>query len=140
MLLDENGKGIFCKGTVYNQHNDSVTSFQSLRFGMGHFSFTPVKGESYKAIVQTTTGKTITRIIPPAYENGYVMQLNPTNDGTIKVTVHSGNNNEFIFLLVHTRQVAKLAETKMIMNGVAEFIINKKELGEGVSHFTLFNN
>ena len=52
--VDKNGKGMFCHGTIYNQHNDSITSFQTLRFGMGHFSFTPVKGDSYKAIVQTT--------------------------------------------------------------------------------------
>lgn len=137
--VDENGKGVFCKGTVYDQNGDSITSFQALRFGMGHFNFTPVKGYSYKAVAKTATGKTITRPIPAAYENGYVMQLSPTSDGTIKLTVHSGNNNEFLFLLVHTRQVVKLAETKMIANGAAEFIINKKELGEGVSHFTLFN-
>jgi hypothetical protein len=137
--VDENGKGIFCKGTVYNQNNDSITSFQALRFGMGHFSFTPAKGDNYKAVVQTATGKAIIRAIPAAYENGYVMQLTRASDATIKVTIHSGNNNEFVFLLVHTRQVIKLAETKMITNGVAEFIINKKELGEGVSHFTVFN-
>jgi len=138
--IDVKGKGIFCKGTVYNQNNDSITSFQALRFGMGQFSFTPVKGDSYKAIVQTAERKTITRIIPPAYENGYVLQLNPANNGTIKVTVHSGHNNEFIFLLVHTRRVAKFAAAKMITNGAAEFTINKNELSEGVSHFTLFNS
>jgi len=137
--VGENGKGIFCKGTVYNQNNDSITSFETLRFGMGQFNLTPAKGDSYKAVIQTATGKTISRPIPAAYDNGYVMKLIPMSDGTIKVTVHSGNNNEFIYLLVHTRQVIKQAESKMITGGVAEFTINKKELGEGISHFTVFN-
>ena len=135
----ENGKGPDCKGIVYNQNNDSITSFRSLRFGMGHFSFTPVKGDSYKAIVQTSTGKTITRAIPTAYENGYVIRLTPMKDGNIKVTIHSANNNEFVYLIVHTRQLVKHAETKVIEGGAAEFLINKKELAEGVSHFTVFN-
>ncbi|MGZ8549300.1 MAG: hypothetical protein ACXWV2_01510 [Chitinophagaceae bacterium] len=135
-----NGNGIFCRGTVYNQNNDSITSFGALRFGMGHFSFTPAKGDSYKAIVQTGSGTSITRPIPLAYENGYVMHLNPASEGTIRITVHSGNNDEFLFLLVHTRQVIKLADSKIITNGLAEFTINKKELGEGISHFTLFNS
>ncbi len=104
-VVAENGKGLDCKGIVYDQNNDSITSFRPLRFGMGHFSFTPVKGNSYKAIIQTDDGKTITRALPSAYESGYVMKLNPSTDGTIRVTVHSRNNNEFIFLLVHTRQV-----------------------------------
>lgn len=137
--VDKNGNGIFCKGTVYNQYNDSITSFQVLRFGMGHFSFAPVKGDTYKATVQTASGNAITRDIPAVYENGYVMKLEPMNNETIKVTVQSDLNNEFLFLLVHTRQVIKLAESKVITNGAAEFIISKKELGEGVSHFTVFN-
>lgn len=135
-----NGNGIFCKGTLYNQNNDSITSFQTLRFGMGHFSFIPVKGDSYKAIVQTESGATITRPIPAAYESGYVMHLEPMKDETIKLTVRSGHSNEFLFLVVHTRRVIKLAESKIITNGVTEFSINKKDLGEGISHFTLFNN
>jgi hypothetical protein len=135
----DNGKGIFCKGTVYNQNNDSITSFETLRFGMGHFNLTPAKGDSYKAVMQTATGKTISRPIPAAYDNGYVMKLIPISDGTIKVTVHSAGNNELIYLLVHTRQVIKQAESKMVAGGVAEFSVNKKELGEGISHFTVFN-
>ena len=138
--VDQNGRGIACKGIITNQHNDSITSFQSLRFGMGHFSFIPAKGDTYKAIVRTATGDTISRDLPDAYENGYVMKLLPGKEN-IKVYVQSGNSdNEPIFLLVHTRQVIKQAQTNMFTDGVAEFTIDQNDLGEGVSHFTLFNN
>jgi hypothetical protein len=134
------GRGINCKGVIINQHNDSITSFQSLRFGMGHFNFTPAKGYSYKALIESESGKTITRDLPAAYETGYVMNLIALNKETIKISVHSGNITEPIFLLVHTRQVAKQAQSKTLRDGEAEFIINKKELGEGVNHFTIFNS
>ncbi|HZH96184.1 MAG TPA: hypothetical protein VEY06_09880, partial [Flavisolibacter sp.] len=69
------GRGIACRGKITNQHNDSITSFESLRFGMGHFYFTPAKGGSYKAIVQTETGGTIIHDLPAAFETGIVMRL-----------------------------------------------------------------
>jgi hypothetical protein len=107
---------------------------------MGHFNFTPAKGYSYKALIESESGKTITRDLPAAYETGYVMNLIALNKETIKISVHSGNITEPIFLLVHTRQVAKQAQSKTLRDGEAEFIINKKELGEGVNHFTIFNS
>jgi len=139
--VNQDGRGIACKGMIINQHNDSITSFESLRFGMGCFYFTPAKGDSYKAIVQTETGKTIIRDLPTAYESGFVMKLTLPDKETIKVSVYSNySNTEPILLLVHTRQIIKQVQSKMVTGGFAEFIINKKELAEGVSHFTLFNN
>ena len=138
--VEQNGKGIGCKGIIFNQRNDSITSFQSLRFGMGHFNFTPAVGDTYRAVVQTETGKIITRSLPPAYKTGYVMKLFPADTQTITVSVQSNNSNsEPVFLVAHTRQIIKLAQTKMITNGAVEFSIRKSELGEGVSHFTVFN-
>lgn len=138
--VDQNGKGITCKGIIVNQKNDTITSFESLLFGMGQFYFTPEKGNSYKAVVQTE-GKVMEHNLPHAYETGYVMQLNSTDKQTIRVSVQSrDHDNEAIFLLIHTRQVVKLAQEKILSNGSIEFIISKNELGEGISHFTLFNN
>src|SRR5581483_219697 len=40
-VTDQFGKGMDCRGVVLSEKNDTVLSFQSLKFGMGHFVFTP---------------------------------------------------------------------------------------------------
>jgi hypothetical protein len=42
-------------------------------------------------------------------------------------------------LFVHTRQDIKLAEKKSLQNGMAVFSVNPDQLGEGISHFTVFD-
>ena len=135
-----NGKGSACKGIIVNQQNDTITSFESLRFGMGHFTLKPVSGNTYKAIVQTGSGQTIMRGLPAAYDKGYVMKLIPGDTENISVFIQSNLPDEPVFLLVHTQHEIKLAQTKKLKDGMAEFTIKKTDLGEGVSHFTLFNN
>ena len=138
---NQNGKGIYCKGIIVDQHNDSVASFQSRKFGMGYFEFIPAEGNSYKAIVQNETGNQLIRDIPAAYKRGYVMKLVPSGTEDLKIEVHSTEYpNEAIYLLAHTRQVIKIARLEKLKDGKAEFLIKKNQLGEGVSHFTIFND
>ena len=40
---DNYGKGVDCKGVIIDQSNDTVTHFQSSRFGMGQFLLAPQK-------------------------------------------------------------------------------------------------
>lgn len=138
--VDQNGKGINCKGKIVNQNNDSIISFTSSRFGMGYFEFTPAKGNNYKAVVQTETGRSISRNLPFVYEKGYSMKLTVSEKEKIRVTVKTQEvSDENLFLLVHTRQIIKAAQGKIIKNGTADFEIDRKDLGEGISHFTIFN-
>ncbi len=138
--VDADGKGLAIKGIVVNQNNDTVKSFESLRFGMGNFTLKPASGDSYKAIVHTESGDTITRYLPASYNRGFVMRLEPVDKETLRVSVHSNTADEPLFLLVHTRQSTKKAQSNVLKNGFAEFIVKKTELGEGISHFTIFNH
>jgi hypothetical protein len=45
-----------------------------------------------------------------------------------------------MYLFVHTRQSVKIAERHIFNNGVTSFSVDKSKLGEGVSHFTVFNS
>jgi len=139
---NQNGKGISCKGIIVDQNNDSVTSFQSRRFGMGYFEFIPTEGNSYKAIVQNETGnRPLIRNIPTVYKKGYLMKLVPSGTEDLKIEVHSTENPyETIYLLAHTRQVIKVGRLEKLKDGKAEFLIKKNQLGEGISHFTIFND
>jgi hypothetical protein len=42
------GKGINFSGVLLNSANDTIASIKPLKFGIGNFTFTPVKGDSYR--------------------------------------------------------------------------------------------
>ncbi len=138
--VDENGHGVACKGVILDQNKDTVTSFQSLRFGMGYFSFTPASGKKYKAVVQSESGIMITKDLPVALERGYVMKLDFSGEDLIKLNVMTNvHDNEPVYLLIHTRNIVKQALMKIIKNNVTEITIHRADFGEGISHLTLFN-
>ena len=43
-VTDAFGKGVWAGGTIVNEKNETVVSFETERFGMGTFPFNPVKG------------------------------------------------------------------------------------------------
>ena len=40
-----------CRGYILNKSGDTITSFSPLKFGIGSFSFKPVTGNEYRAVV-----------------------------------------------------------------------------------------
>jgi hypothetical protein len=137
---DHFGKGVDSRGTIVNQRNDTIAIFKSLRYGMGQFNFTPVKGDTYKAIIITSDNKTIAASLPRVYDQGYILHLSTTADNKIKVTVTTNApDKKPVYLFIQTRHSVKAALTTAINNQTASFIVDKNVLGEGISHFTLFN-
>ncbi|MDF2433266.1 MAG: hypothetical protein JWP44_2897 [Mucilaginibacter sp.] len=138
--IGQNGKGVSVKGVIINQHNDTVARFKSVKFGMGSFSFTPVINDTYKAVL-AVNNKTLTKELPQINNAGYVMNLTDDGSGKLDLVVSSNNSaSENVYLLAHTRQDIKVAETAVISDGKAHFFINKSNLGDGISHLTVFNN
>jgi hypothetical protein len=139
-ISDGSGKGLNGNGLVINQKNDTVAEFQPLKFGIGHFMFTPIPGDNYKAILNIDNAL-IERNLPVIQQEGYVMTVTPEDNSNLRVSVTTNISNETaVRLLVHTRQIIKVWEEKLLTNGNASFIIDKRTLGEGISHFTLFNS
>ena len=105
---NEKGDDVF--GVIVNDKNDTVTRFTSLRFGLGHFSFTPRDANSYRAVCYWKDGSLSVQSLPKAYNSGYVVKLN--DDGkqlNLQVASVGINENSMICLLVHSRQQLKLA-------------------------------
>ena len=136
------GKGLDCSGTIVNQDNTVVASFHTLRFGLGHFNFTPSPNEKYHAIVQLARDSTVSATLPVILARGYVIQVTDSGSNFIKVRVNTDpqTDDRKVSLLVHTRQISKFQSARNIDHNEATFIIDKSLLGEGISHFTLFND
>lgn len=141
-LADATGKGLDGKGYLLNSANDTLSTFAPFKFGMGHFVMTPQSGEVYKVNFVMSDRSTVTQVLPRSFETGYVMQLEEAPDNKIRITVKTNVHSAYpeIFLLAQTRQVVKAAQKNLITDGTAVFTVDKKNLGEGVSQFTIFNN
>ncbi len=140
-FTDKNGTGVPAIGLLLNQANDTILQFSPLRFGIGRFSFTPQKNDQYKAVIIFGKGKMITKQLPPAYNEGYVMHVSDADTDHVKVAVTSNlASGNVAYLFVHTRNRFKAMVQQPLKNGVAEFIIDKKTLADGITHFTVFNS
>ena len=134
------GKGLSFDGVIIDENNDSIARFQSLQFGMGSFSFTPLLNHTYKAIV-TVGEHTFTNALPQIYAQGYIMQLHTADKTHLTVTVQTNITDPGnLFLLVHTRQSLKTVLQSEMEKGKASFDIDPAKLGDGISQFTIFNN
>ncbi len=136
---DQFGKGTDVKGAVLNKNNDTVTRFQSLKFGMGRFEFKPDNGSTYHAIIKIA-GKTIIKDLPQVNDKGYVMTAKDNGNGQLTISVTTNLPDANVYLFAHTRGSIKTVETTTTNNGSAQFSIDKAKLGEGISQLTIFDN
>ncbi|GGB26062.1 hypothetical protein GCM10011511_57520 [Puia dinghuensis] len=142
--VNPTGKGIPCHGVVVNQHQDTVASFHSNRFGMGTFPLTPVKGNTYYAHVETPSS-TLTEKLPTAYDQGYVMHLDQPIGNNLDITVTTSSvpsapANSVAYLFVHTRGRVKFIRVNQLKNNATSFQVNIDSLDDGISHFTILNS
>ncbi|HRH58938.1 MAG TPA: hypothetical protein PL045_00070, partial [Chitinophagaceae bacterium] len=139
-VTDASGNGVDCSGAITDESNQVITNFQSLKFGMGNFMLTPVKGASYKATIKIGDAA-IEKQLPQAYTNGYTMAVTKTGNEQILVNVKSNITaaNNAVYLFVHAGNAVASVQSSNIINGSASFIIDAGKLSEGISHITLFN-
>jgi hypothetical protein len=136
-IMDANGKGINAKGFIVSG-KDTITTFQTEKFGMGRFSLNPEKGKSYQAIIQSNNS-TVFKELRNALNNGWVMQVkNESNGLSINVACNI-ISEQAVFLFIHTGKDIKKAVILPLINGKATAYIDKSELGDGVSEITVFN-
>jgi hypothetical protein len=141
-VVNQNGKGIPCEGVVIDDKADTVAKYATLKFGIGNFLFAPKTGQTYKAVTVLPDGEKIIRELPAAFNEGYIMHLSTSGNSQIKIRVQSSGINpaqQTIYLFVHTRGSVKSVLSSTIQNNTADFFVDKDKLGDGVSHFTVFN-
>lgn len=141
-MADKNGKGVQAfTGVVLNESRDTVAVFSPSHFGIGYFNYTPTDTRLYKAYITTPSGSTIVKDLPAAMEEGYAMKLKKAGPGLLEVTVYSGDpgGTSTVYLFVHTRGSVKNVQTGTVQNGSVQFTIAEDALGDGISHFTVFN-
>lgn len=138
--IGENGKGIKFKGTVINQQNDTVAHFEPQKFGIGSFDFIPTDGNQYRVLLNDTQKRWFTYTMPAIQEQGYVMQVKDSTALFLQVIVAARNLQGEVSLLAHSKSVPKFAEKSTLKDGKTVFLVNKNNLGDGITSITLFDN
>jgi hypothetical protein len=139
-IVNEDGDPIDCSGMIKDDHNNTVTDFLSVKFGMGSFSLTPKEGVAYKAVIKLPD-TILTRQIPISYKHGYVMQVENISESRVKILVSSNvSGEESVCLLVHSQNVIKDFQQGKLSEGQTVFVIDKNKLFDGISDFTIFNS
>jgi uncharacterized protein affecting Mg2+/Co2+ transport len=137
-ITDQYGKGVEVAGHVFDSKQQRVAFCKSYKFGMGTFYFTPEAGNDYHAEMILDNGTKISTPLPKAFAQGYVMAVEEAGNNQLNVTVHSTYSKP-VYLLAHTRNELKIVSAQNITGGKAQWVISKDQLGEGVSHITIFD-
>lgn len=137
------GNPVNIKGAVYNNANKLVDSFVSKHDGLGSFTITPQKGETYKAVWKDEWGTVHTNTLPAAKEDGATISLEEDANKlnvSIKRSATAPDNFKAMKLVVTMfkqmvyRSNAKL-QTSMSVTGV----IPLADMPSGVMQVTLFD-
>jgi hypothetical protein len=137
---DQTGRGVGCRGILVDQSQDTVADFQSSRFGMGQFSFTPQSGKHYTALITLADSTVLRKNLPDVYDRGIVMHLSTEGENHLKISVQSaGISPADMYLVGVTRQHIDFAKTFRVENNQAVLLISKDSLEDGMTRLTLFN-
>ena len=143
-VADQSGKGMEYEGMIVDENNTTVVRFQPYRFGMGSFSFIPKPGHTYKAVVSLYGNWSITKELPVALESGYVMNVTNVSDSLIKVIVQTNvktsGTEAGVFFAASNRNKVIILKSAAIRNDSATFLINKNDLKQGITQFTVYSS
>ena len=142
---DKNGLGVNIKGVIRDQENKDIVQFTSTHQGMGQMLFTPLKGQSYKAVVTLPNGSEITRALPVALAQGIKMGVSEVHQDTIAVSISSTALLNTILpkeIYVVGQQGGKVYYAAKTLVNDTSFMatIAKNTFPTGVVQFTLFSS
>ncbi|HEY5916144.1 MAG TPA: hypothetical protein VIU13_02020, partial [Chryseolinea sp.] len=143
-VANAQGVGISFSGSVVDQQNDTVTTFQPTRFGIGSFYLTPEKGKTYSVIVDDDQKRRSTFKLPAINDTGYVMLVNDSTENDLALKIDSRTNESSkipaVYVFVHTRNMVASASMNFLKDGRVTVLIPKRNLQEGISHVTVFDS
>ncbi len=139
-ITDKYGKGINANGLLINRNNDTLIRFTPLRYGLGHFSFTPAEGGTY-AVVLEGYKYAVRFSLPEIKQYGYVMHLEDSGKSpvTIQVATNLSLEGTPVFLLGHSQGAVQYSGAGKFQNGKASFSIDTSTLAPGITTFTVFD-
>ncbi|MFD2161273.1 carboxypeptidase regulatory-like domain-containing protein [Paradesertivirga mongoliensis] len=141
--MGADGLGKKITGYVKDSEGNKIAELNSEYAGMGSFSFTPLSGKTYEAIVSFEDGTEKTISLPRATSEGYVISVSDTDDESISIRILASVNvdmaQEDIILLGQQNGVVHYMSRNKLNNSLMSAKLSKKRFPSGIIQFTLFN-
>jgi TonB-dependent SusC/RagA subfamily outer membrane receptor len=136
--INEHGKPVDVKGEVLDSRGNKVASFESYRFGMGQFLFTPQKEQTYTATISTPAHITQTYALPHASTQGIVMNMTKANN-QVMVTLTATEKRE-VTLVGTTKNITCFTRKIVLKPGENNIAVDNDPFPAGIARFTLYTN
>jgi len=137
------GKGIGFSGVILNGQNDTIARISPLKFGIGNFTFTPLSGELYRAVISDSLRNSQTINLPVPKTHGFVMELRDSTSDLLLINVASNDPktqaSPNFYYVIHARQIISSTGMRSLGGNKASILVSKKQLAEGISHVTIFD-
>jgi len=140
--IDQLGYPIEVNGIVQNLKGETVALIKTTRDGMGMFDLTPVAGETYKAIVQTSKGQQKTVLLPVLKTAGVGLKIFNKGTRIFYQTLPATKDNPVYnnMLIVASMQQHVIYKAKLnAAEGQLSGFIPTASLPSGIVQFTIFN-
>ena len=138
--VDAFGKPLQFNGAIIGVGNDTLVKFSPQQFGLGSFYFKPQENIKYSICIQPVEGKPFYTTLPKIFAQGTVMSVKTEGDSVIKIAIQdSQRQNQEGILFVHTGRKIVFSKKITAVDLAMGISISKHLLGDGITHFTLFN-
>jgi len=138
---DRLGKGVSISGKIIDSQGNVITSFESLKFGMGSFFFTPLHSEKYTALISGDDDSALRYDLPTISKDGFAMRVNHIGRESIQVAVsatEAHKKDDVTMVLTSGNEIKYSAKGKLV-DGVMLINFPKNQLPTGICQITLFN-
>ena len=133
------GQGENVRGTVRDEKDSILLTFESIHRGMGSFPFIPQPGRKYVAVCENSDGD-VKRFNLPEATDGYSLQVNQAKEKYYVRILQSKDqsSDEVLYLLAHQKgwpiQAHQYAPEK------DTYVFNMREFSQGTASFLLVSS
>jgi hypothetical protein len=142
---DPYGNPIEIVGTVFDSNGKTISTLQSSHDGMGKFTMTPEKNQSYWAEIKSSDNQQLKAAIPNAAKTGYALSMNIVNGKkimTLKTNPETLGQkaNSPLTLICSSRGVTYYEGAQAFTQTKLSFLLPEDELPEGIAQITILDN
>jgi alpha-2-macroglobulin-like protein len=136
--INEFGKPVDIKGTLFDKNGNQITAIESYKFGMGKFIFIPKNGETYYVKLTSPINITQQYNLPRVNSNGIVMQVKQA-DKKVFIKISATETTQ-IKIVGQTKNKIYYEEKISLAKGEQTIEVNPTIFPVGIAQFTIYTS
>ncbi|MEM6718524.1 MAG: hypothetical protein AAF611_04325 [Bacteroidota bacterium] len=143
--INQEGKGVYVTGIVYDENDTEITDFESNNYGIGTFEFIPKDNTIYKVKTTFKEEETSQQTLPKAKDTGIAIQVNAIEKDSIKISLNTNPEtlrsivSKDYTLFIHKDGKARSMPFSFKNTETVTLTIARDGLFNGVNTITLFD-